>query len=98
MLFRSGWIPALNRYKDQGIKAAKSDIKKTPSPRTTAGKGYATPAQRAGDFLKTIFANTTNGVDKVGVAPLRLAFRLEEQDMKTYIERKEQERLNKLKR
>lgn len=94
----AGWIPALNRYKEQGIKAAKSDIKKTPSPRTTAGKGYATPAQRAGDFLKTIFANTTNGVDKVGVAPLRLAFRLEEQDMKTYIERKEQERLNKLKR
>jgi hypothetical protein len=88
----------LNRYKQQGVRNTKTDIKKEPSPKTSAGKGYAVPAQRAGDFIKTIFANTANAVDKIGVAPLRLAFRLEEQDMKTYIERKEQERLNKLKR
>lgn len=94
----AGWLPALNRYKQQGVRNTKTDIKKEPSPKTSAGKGYAVPAQRAGDFIKTIFANTANAVDKIGVAPLRLAFRLEEQDMKTYIERKEQERLNKLKR
>ena len=94
----AGWLPALNRYKQQGIKDAKSDIKKEPARQTSAGKGYAIPAQRSGDFIKTIFANTANAVDKIGVAPLRLAFRIEELDMKTYIERKEQERLNKLKR
>ena len=44
----------------------------------------------------TVFVNAVNGIEKIGQAPLRLAFRLEELDMKQYIERKEQERLNKL--
>jgi len=93
----AGWIPALNRYKEQGIKI-KSDIKRSPSKKTSAGKGYAIPAQRAGDYLKTIFANSANGVEKIGVKPLQIAFRLEEQDMREFMEREEQKRLNKLKR
>ena len=93
----AGWIPALNRYKEQGIKI-KSDIKRSPSKRTSAGKGYAIPAQRAGDYLKTIFANSANGVEKIGLKPLQIAFRLEEQDMREFMEREEQKRVNKLKR
>ena len=93
----AGWIPALNRYKRQGIKI-KSDIKRSPSPQTSAGKGYAVPAQRAGDLLKTVFANTTNGVEKIGAKPLQIALQLEEQDMRLFMEREEQKRLNKLKR
>jgi hypothetical protein len=93
----AGWIPALNRYKQQGIKI-KSDIKRSPSQRTSAGKGYAIPAQRVGDFLKTTFANSANGVEKVGVKPLQTAIQLEEQDMRLFMEREEQKRLNKLKR
>ena len=93
----AGWIPALNRYKQQGIKI-KSDIKRSPSPQTSAGKGYAVPAQRAGDFLKTVFANTANGVEKVGIKPLQIAIQLEEQDMRLKMEQDEQKRLNKLKR
>jgi len=94
----AGWIPALNRYKQQGIKKIKSDIKRSPSQRTSAGKGYAIPAQRVGDFLKTTFANSANGVEKVGVKPLQIALQLEEQDMRLFMEREEQKRLNKLKR
>jgi hypothetical protein len=93
----AGWMPALVRYKAVGVKA-NSDIKRVPSSRTSAGKGYATPAQSAGDYIKTIFANAVNGVEKIGRAPLRLAFRLEELDMKKYLEDKEQKRLNKLRR
>ena len=93
----AGWIPALNRYKQQGIKI-KSDIKRSPSPQTSAGKGYAVPAQRAGDFLKTIFANTANGVEKIGIKPLQIAIQIEEQDMRLKMEQDEQKRLNKLKR
>lgn len=93
----AGWIPALNRYKEIGVRA-KSEVKGKPSSRTSAGKGYAIPAQSAGDYIKTVFVNTVNGIEKIGQAPLRLAFRLEEFDMKQYIERKEQERLNKLRR
>jgi hypothetical protein len=91
----AGWIPALNRYKEIGVRA-NSEVKRKPSSRTSAGKGYAIPAQSAGDYIKTIFVNAVNGIEKIGQAPLRLAFRLEELDMKQYIERKEQERLNKL--
>jgi len=91
----AGWIPALNKYKERGVKA-NSDIKRNPSSRTSAGQGYAIPAQSAGDYIKTVFVNAVNGIEKIGQAPLRLAFRLEELDMKQYIERKEQERLNKL--
>jgi hypothetical protein len=40
----AGWMPALARYKAVGVKA-NSDIKRVPSSRTSAGKGYATPAQ-----------------------------------------------------
>jgi len=93
----AGWIPALNRYKEMGVRA-NSEIKRKPSSQTSAGKGYAIPAQSAGDYIKTIFVNAVNGIEKIGQAPLRLAFRLEELDMKQYIERKEQERLNKLQR
>jgi len=93
----AGWIPALNRYKQQGVKI-QSDIKRSPSPQTSAGKGYAVPAQRAGDFLKTIFANTANGVEKIGAKPLQIAIQLEEQDMRLKMEQDEQKRLNKLKR
>ena len=91
----AGWMPALARYKAVGVKA-NSDIKRVPSSQTSAGKGYALPAQSAGDYIKTIFVNAVNGIEKIGQAPLRLAFRLEELDMKQYIERKERERLNKL--
>jgi hypothetical protein len=94
---KSGWLPALNRYKQQGIKI-ESDIKREPSPQTSAGKGYAIPAQRVGDFLKTTFANAANGVGKIGVPALARAFNREEQDMKGKILEMEQERLNKLKR
>jgi hypothetical protein len=94
---KAGWLPALNRYKQQGIKI-KSDIKREPSPQTSAGKGYAIPAQRVGDFLKTTFANAANGVGKIGVSALARAFNREEQDMKGKILEMEQKRLNKLKR
>jgi hypothetical protein len=97
---RAGWLPALNTYKAVGTRPSEKEEggqqKKSPSARTSAGRGYAKPAKTAGDYIKTIFVNTVNGIEKIGRAPLRLAFRLEEQDMKTYIERKEQERLNKL--
>jgi len=93
----AGWIPALNRYKEIGVRA-NSEVKRKPSSKTSAGKGYAIPAQSVGDYIKTIFVNAVNGIEKIGQAPLRLAFRLEELDMKQYIERKEQERLNKLQR
>jgi hypothetical protein len=93
----AGWIPALNRYKEQGIKI-KSDIKRSPSKKTSAGKGYAIPAQRAGDYLKTIFANSANGVEKIGLKPLQIAFSIEEKDMREFMEREEQKRVNKLKR
>jgi len=93
----AGWMPALNRYKQQGIKA-KSDIKRSPSKQTSAGKGYAIPAQRAGDYLKTIFANSANGIEKIGLKPLQIAFSIEEKDMREFMEREEQKRVNKLKR
>ena len=95
---KAGWLPALNRYKRQGVKKIQSDIKRSPSPQTSAGKGYAIPAQRVGDFLKTTFANTANGVEKVGIKPLQIALQLEEQDMRLKMEQDEQKRLNKLKR
>jgi hypothetical protein len=94
----SGWLPALNRYKQQGVRNTKTDIKKEPSPKTSAGKGYAIPAQRVGDFLKTTFANAANGVGEIGVSALARAFNREEQDMKGKILEMEQERLNKLQR
>jgi len=96
----SGWLPALNRYKEIGVrpsvKQEQGQQKRSPSTKTSAGKGYAIPALSAGDYIKTVFVNAVNGIEKIGQAPLRLAFRLEELDMKQYIERKEQERLNKL--
>jgi len=96
----AGWLPALNRYKEIGVKPSvrqeQGQQKRSPSAKTSAGKGYAIPAQSAGDYIKTVFVNAVNGIEKIGQAPLRLAFRLEELDMKQYIERKEQERLNKL--
>ena len=92
----AGWLPALNRYKQQGVRDIKTDIKKQPSPKTSAGKGYAIPAQRVGDFLKTTFANAANGVGKIGAPALARAFNREEQDMKGKIAEMEQERLNKL--
>jgi len=94
---KAGWLPALNRYKQQGIKI-KSDIKREPSPQTSAGKGYAIPAQRVGDLLKTTFANAANGVGKIGIQALARAFIREEQDMKGKIAEMEQKRLNKLQR
>ncbi len=94
---KAGWLPALNRYKQQGIKI-QSDIKREPSPQTSAGKGYAIPAQRVGDFLKTTFANAANGVQKIGSPALARAFAREEQDMKVKIAEMDQKRLNKLKR
>jgi len=96
----AGWLPALNIYREIGVKLGKQEAgqKRSPSPRTSAGKGYARPAFAAKDFIKTTFANAVNGIDKIGRAPLRLAIRLEELDMKQYIENKEQERLNKLQR
>ena len=99
---RAGWLPALNAYKRIGVRPTVKEEggqqKKSPSPRTSAGKGFARPAIAAKDFIKTTFANAVNGIDKIGRAPLRLAIRLEELDMKQYIEKKEQERLNKLRR
>jgi hypothetical protein len=98
----AGWIPALNRYKQIGVrpsvKQEKGQQQKSPSTKTSAGKGYAIPAQSAGDYIKTIFVNAVNGIEKIGQAPLRLAFRIEELDMKVKLEEMEQKRLNKLRR
>jgi len=93
-----GWRPALNIYKKIGmsILRAPKDAKRTPAPQTSAGKGYAVPAKRAGDYIRSIFANTANGVGKIGVSALRKAFAREELDMKSKIEEMEQKRLNKL--
>ena len=98
----AGWIPALNKYKDIGVtpsvKQEKGQQKRLPSAKTSAAKGYAIPALSAGDYIKTIFVNAVNGIEKIGQAPLRLAFRIEELDMKVKLEEMEQKRLNKLRR
>lgn len=93
----SGWMPALNKFKlyaRGGVKASKG--LRTPSPQTSAGKGFGTPAFSKGDYIKTNFSNAANGIDKIGQAPLRLAFRLEELDMRSYMEKEHQKELNKL--
>ena len=43
-----------------------------------------------------VFANAARGIDRVGRMPLRVAMRLEENDMKDYIARKNQQLLNTL--
>jgi hypothetical protein len=94
----SGWMPALRYYRALGFGKSQKETKalRTPNQKTSAGKGYAIPAQKAGDYIKSTFANTVNGIEKIGQAALRLAVRVEELDMRAYLERKEQERLNKL--
>jgi hypothetical protein len=97
----AGWLPALNTYKEIGVKLEKKQPpgqKRSPAPQTSAGKGFAIPALKAGDFIKTIFFNTANGVEKVGKAALQKAFIREEQDMKVKLAEMEQKRLNKLRR
>lgn len=94
----SGWMPALRYYKALGFAKNLKDAKglRTPTQRTSAGKGYAVPAKKAGDYIKSVFANTVNGIEKIGKIALKTAIMKEELDMRIDIERKEQERLNKL--
>ena len=94
----AGWMPALRYYKALGFGRSTKETKgiRTPSQKTSAGKGYAIPAKRIGDYIRSVFANTVNGIEKIGIPALKRAMAIEELDMKVYIERKEQERLNNL--
>lgn len=94
----SGWMPALNYYKALGFGKGTKQTKglRTPNQRTSAGKGYAIPAQKAGDFIKSTFVNTVNGIEKIGRKALQSAIYREELDMRIKLEEMEQKRLNKL--
>ena len=99
----AGWLPAFRFFrsivKGKTLLPEASLIRNFPTLAGSAGEGIGfNSIGGGGDFLKAVFVNAAAGVGKYGVLALKRALRDEEQDMKTHIERKEQERLNKLKR
>lgn len=66
--------------------------------RGSAGMGRGIAAVSGGDRVRAIFFNAADGVEKIGQEPLERALQIEEADMKSYLDRKEQENLNKVNR
>jgi len=99
----AGWLKAFNTLREmvKGVKTLQPDKVVANYFKTlkgSAGRGFAKPAMMVGDVFKAVFANAARGIDKVGRMPLRVAMRLEENDMKDYIARKNQQLLNTLAR
>lgn len=99
----AGWLKAFNTLREmvKGVKTLQPDKNVANYFKTlkgSAGRGFAKPATMIGDVFKAVFANAARGIDRVGRMPLRVAMRLEENDMKDYIARKNQQLLNTLAR
>lgn len=99
----AGWLKAFNTLKQvvgnqKTILPENSIVGNFKTLKGSAGRGFAKPAMMIGDVFKAVFANAARGIDRVGRMPLRVAMRLEENDMKDYIARKNQQLLNTLAR
>lgn len=99
----AGWLKAYNTLKEvivgaRTVQPDKGIVNYFRSLKGSAGRGFGKPAVMIGDVFKAVFANAARGIDRVGRMPLRVAMRLEENDMKDYIERKNQQLLNTLAR
>jgi len=98
----SGWLKAY--YFFASIASGK---KLAPDPKIakffktlkgSAGRGRGIAATAGGDRVRAIFFNAADGVEKIGEDALKRAMDIEENDMKGYIDRKEQENFNKVNR
>ncbi len=99
----AGWLPAFYYFK-------KLTIGKTVKPDSTLTKFFSALKGSAGggfgisnilassDLVKAIFVNTASGISKIGSRSLQNAINEEEQDMKIYLARKEQELADKANR
>jgi hypothetical protein len=98
----AGWLPAFRHFsqlaKGQTIKIAGGLDKFFKTLKGSAGQGFGIEAIQAGDKVKAIFVNAAKGAGKIGQRALQDALKQEQLDMIPYIERKEQEALNKANR
>ena len=98
----AGWLPAFRHFsqlaKGKTIKIAGGLDKFFKTLKGSAGQGFGIEATQVGDKIKAVFVNTAKGAGKIGQRALENALKEEQMDMIPYIERKEQEALNKVNR
>jgi hypothetical protein len=98
----SGWIKAFNfftsiaRGKTLPLDPVLKKFFKTL--KGSAGRGGGIAAVEGGDRVRAVFFNAADGIEKIGSIALKKALDTEEADMAIYLERKEQENLNKVNR
>lgn len=96
----SGWLKAYYFFsgiaKGQKLKPDPKIAKFFKTLKGSAGMGRGIAAVEGGDRVRAIFFNAADGVERIGQQPLLDALKQEELDMKKYLDRKEQENLNKV--
>jgi hypothetical protein len=98
----AGWLKAYRFFASiatgQKLKPDRAVERFFKRLKGSAGRGRGIAATAEGDRVRAVFFNAAEGVERIGKSPLLRAMKIEEEDMKVYIRRKEQENLNKLAR